>query len=143
MANEKVLLVDDEKEFTETLKERLELRGMAVSTAASGQEALGILEKRSFDVIFLDLQMPGMDGIETLKQITLKDPDAQVILLTGHATVPTSVEAMKHGAVDYLTKPAEMADLTERIGAAAATRVALVEKRSIEKIEELMKRKGW
>ena len=82
MAKYKVLLVDDEESFVEPLAERMEARGFSVAVAHNGQEALQIAGERSFDAIFLDLAMPGIDGIETLKRLKEKNPDLQVVLLT-------------------------------------------------------------
>ncbi len=111
MAHERVLLVDDEVEFTELLAERMRTRDMKVDTADSGAKAIEMVNKKRYDAIIMDLAMPGMDGIETLKQILGDDPDQQVILLTGHATVPKSVEAIKQGAVEFLEKPAKIDQL--------------------------------
>lgn len=143
MAGEKVLLIDDELEFTEALSERMETRGIKAVTAATGAEALGIVENEKFDAIILDMVMPGMDGIETLKRLLEKNPDLQVILLTGHASVQKSVEAIKLGAVDFMEKPANIQQLTDKIKEAGTQRVALVEKRAEETIKDILKSKGW
>jgi len=143
MANERVLLVDDEEEFVEVLKERLESRGLRVTTASDGTEALEAVRKKKFDAIILDFQMPGMNGVETLREILALDSDAQVILLTGHGTVGTSVQAIKGGAVDFMEKPADINTLLEKIGEAAVQRTVLLEQRSMEMIEDIIKKKGW
>jgi DNA-binding NtrC family response regulator len=143
MANERVLLVDDEKEFVEVLKERLESRGLRVTTALDGTEALEVVKKKRFDAIILDFQMPGMDGVETLREILATDSDAQVILLTGHGSVGASVQALKGGAVDFMEKPADINALLEKIGEAAVQRTILLEQRSMEMIEDIIKKKGW
>jgi DNA-binding NtrC family response regulator len=143
MANERVLLVDDEVDFTTVLKQRMEARGLNVVTAASGPEAVQAVRKKTFDAIILDLQMPGMDGIETLKEILKLDEKAQVILLTGYATPKKGVEAIKHGAVDFLEKPADIQDMLSRIGEAAVRRMELVEKQSMDKIVGIIKSRGW
>jgi len=143
MAHERVLLVDDEVDFTTVLKERLEARGLSAVTAASGPEAVQAVRKKRFDAIILDLLMPGMDGIETLKEILKLDDKAQVILLTGHATTKKGVEAIKHGAVDFLEKPADIQDMLSKIGEAAAKRMELVEKQSMDKIVDIIKSRGW
>lgn len=143
MANERVLLVDDEVDFTTVLKQRMEARGLSVVTAANGPEAIQAVGERTFDAIILDLQMPGMDGIETLKEILKLDEKAQVILLTGHATPKKGVEAIKHGAMDFLEKPADIQDMLSKIGTAAAKRMDLVEKHSMEKIMGIIKARGW
>jgi len=143
MANERVLLVDDEEEFTQVLSERMEARGVGVDTAANGPEALEKAKAAPYDAIILDLAMPGMDGIETLKRLLGANPELQVILLTGHGTVQKGVEAVKLGAVDFLEKPAEIDKLLEKIHQAQATRMLLVEERAEEKIKDILKSKGW
>ena len=141
--SEKVLIIDDEQEFTEALAERMTNRGMMVSTSSSAIEGLQSVEEQSFDVVVLDLQMPEMDGIETLKILKKKRPELQVILLTGHATVEKGIEAMKLGAMDLLEKPADMTTLTEKIKKAQAKKMILVEKKSEERIKEIIESRGW
>jgi DNA-binding NtrC family response regulator len=141
--SEKVLLVDDEVDFLDTLSERMRTRGMEVATSSSGVEALKRVEKESYDVIILDLMMPGVDGLETLKILKEKKPDLQVILLTGQATVEKGIEAMKLGAMDFLEKPADLSQLTEKIKKAQAKKMLLVEKQTEEKIKNLLAEKGW
>ncbi len=143
MAFEKVLLVDDEKDFTDMLSARLQKRGLTVFVANDGASALEVSKDHNLDAVILDLQMPGMDGIETLKKLTQKDPDIQVILLTGHATLQKGVEAMKEGAMDFLEKPVDIKELMERIGQAATKHTVLMEQRNAERIEKLMSEKGW
>ena len=105
----KVLLVDDESPFVEALSKRLTMRELQVSIALSGPEALEKLEHDSnTDVVVLDVKMPGMDGIETLKAIKARYPLIEVIMLTGHATVESAIDGMKVGALDYLMKPCDM-----------------------------------
>ena len=111
----KVLIVDDEKDFVEMFSLRLEEVGEKVTRAYSGQECLEILEENAIDVVILDIKMPGMDGIETLRKINKKFPLVEVIMLTGHGTVETAVEGMKLGASDYLLKPADFDDLTAKL----------------------------
>jgi len=143
MANEKVLLVDDEEEFTSVLSERMQNRGLKVDAVASGTDALEMVEKQSYDAIIVDLQMPGIDGIETLKRMLQKNPDMQVILLTGHATLEKGIEAVKLGAVDFLEKPADLQQLLDKIKSASRKKMLLVEKRAEEDIKNIMKSKGW
>jgi len=143
MSNEKVLIIDDEQDFTDALAERMTTRGMTVSTSSSAIEGLKNVEEHSFDVVVLDLQMPEMDGIETLKILKKKKPELQVILLTGHATVEKGIEAMKLGAMDLLEKPADMTTLTEKIKKAQAQKMILVEKKSEERIKNIMETRGW
>ena len=114
----RVLLVDDEKDFTETLAQRLEVRGFDIKTCFSGDEALDMIQKHEFDVIVLDVLMPGQDGIETLREIKNLKPLIHVIMLTGNATVETAIEGMKLGAYDYLIKPTKTEDLLEKINKA-------------------------
>jgi two-component system OmpR family response regulator len=139
----KVLLVDDEKEFTETLSERLQLRDLEVYTAPSGSEAIDLAGQHRFDAVILDLRMPGMDGIETLKHLLANDADLQVIVLTGHATISKSVEALKAGAAEFFEKPIDIQTLSEKIGDAAQHRLTLLQERSARAIEDVLKKKGW
>jgi DNA-binding NtrC family response regulator len=140
---EKVLLVDDEEDFLEVLAERMKNRGIEVSTATSATEAIRIAENESFDAIIVDLMMPEMDGLEALKLIKEKKPESQVILLTGHATIDKGIEAMKLGAFDFLEKPAEMSQLTEKIKKAHAKKMIIVEKQIEEKVKKVMRSMGW
>lgn len=140
---EKVLLVDDEVDFLNALAERMRNRGMEVATSASGVEALQQVEKEPYDVIILDLLMPGIDGLEALKILKAKRPELQVILLTGHATIEKGIEAMKLGAMDFLEKPADLNQLTEKIKKAQAKKMLIVEKQTEEKIKKILEEKGW
>lgn len=140
---EKILLVDDEKEFLTVMSERMTARGMDVTTADSAQEALQQVESGTYDAIVLDLKMPGMDGIETLKAIKMRNPTLQVILLTGHATLEKGVEAMKLGAMDFVEKPADLNALTEKIRTAQARKMVLVAKQTETKLKSIINAKGW
>jgi DNA-binding NtrC family response regulator len=140
---EKVLIVDDDKAFLAILSERMQNRGMEVSTAESAAEALQMLEKESFDAVLLDLMMPEMGGIEALQVMRKKQPEVQVIFVTGHPSVSKGVEAMKLGAMDFISKPVDMGELTEKIKEAKAGRMILVEKQSQEKIKKILTDKGW
>ena len=111
----KVLLVDDEEDFVEMLSLRLNELGEKVTVAFSGQEGLDALVKAPIDVVILDIKMPGMDGIETLREIKKKFPLVEVIMLTGHGSTETAVEGMKLGAFDYLMKPADFSDLSQKL----------------------------
>ena len=116
-----VLLVDDEAPFVEAMERRLEKRGLTIKTAYSGDEALKRLkEVKNIDIVILDVKMPGMDGLETLKHIKKGFPMVEVIMLTGHATVETAIDGMKLGAYDYLMKPSDMDVLMEKLSAAKA-----------------------
>ena len=114
----RVLLVDDEKDFVEMLGLRLEEVGEAVTPAYSGQECLQVLEKKEIDVVILDILMPGMDGIATLKEIKKRFPLVEVIMLTGHGTTESAVKGLKLGAFDYLLKPAHFGELTAKLESA-------------------------
>jgi DNA-binding NtrC family response regulator len=138
-----VLLVDDEIDFVTVLAERLETRGLKVDTAEDGPTALAKASESTFDAILLDLAMPGMDGIQTLKGLLEINRDLQVILLTGQATLRQAVEAMKLGALDFLEKPAEIETLVEKIEDAALRRSKLDDKRIQQRIADIMKQKGW
>ncbi len=141
--SEKVLLVDDEEEFVETLAERMRTRGMEVSTSNSGADALQLVDDEDFDVVVLDLMMPGIDGLDALQRIKRRRPDIQVVLLTGHATVEKGVEAIKQGALEFLEKPVDLASLTEAIHKAKATKMVLVEKETEERIKDILQHKSW
>jgi DNA-binding NtrC family response regulator len=107
----RLLIVDDDQELRGPLVARFERLGMAVAQAASGEEALGHARRAPFDVALLDLHLPGMDGIELLGKLEELQPEAEAIFLTAHSSVETAVQAMKHGAYDYLTKPFRLSDL--------------------------------
>jgi len=140
---EKVLLIDDEQDFLDALSERMRARDMEVTTSTSATDALKKAEKESYDAIVLDLMMPEMDGLEALQEIKKNNPELQVILLTGHATVEKGIEAMKLGATDFLEKPADLKTLTEKIKNAHARKMILVEKQTEEKIKSILAVKGW
>ena len=138
-----ILVVDDEVDFLETLVNRLQKRNIDTIGVTSGEKALEKLEERLFDVILLDIKMPGgMDGIETLKEIKRKQPLAGVILLTGHGSIETSIEGMKLGAFDYLLKPIKLEDLLPKLGAAFELKVTQEEKIRKARIKELVRFPG-
>jgi two-component system, OmpR family, response regulator len=110
-----ILIVDDEEDFRITLVKRLQKRHLNVFGAESGPKALDLMNKLVFDVVVLDVKMPGMDGIETLQEIKKKNPLVEVILLTGHASIESGIEGMKLGAFDYVMKPVNIDDLLEMI----------------------------
>ncbi len=115
MGEIKVLLVDDEPDFVAPLTNRLALRKLEVITAGSGEEALKALQDQPVDVVVLDVKMPGMDGIEAIRQIKKRHPLVEVIMLTGHASLEASIEGMELGAFDYLLKPAAIDELVYKI----------------------------
>jgi DNA-binding NtrC family response regulator len=111
----KVMLVDDEKDFLETLCKRLVKRKLDVISAAGGREAIAKLGEMPVDVVVLDVRMPDMNGIETLKEIKKIRPSVEVIMLTAHADVQVAIEGMELGAFDYLMKPMEIDDLLYKL----------------------------
>lgn len=120
MSIARVLFVDDEVPFVEALSRRLDKRDLEIIPAYSGPEALKALaEKPGIEVVILDVKMPGMDGIETLREIKKAHPLVEVVMLTGHATVETAIEGMKLGAFDYLMKPCEIEVLVAKVTEAA------------------------
>jgi CheY-like chemotaxis protein len=115
----RVLLVDDEERFVLNLAKLLRGRGFDVATACDGAAGVAAVQKNNgFDVVLLDVKMPGMDGIETLCKIKEVSPDTEVLMLTGHANVETGIEAMRAGALDYLMKPCDIEDLVAKISEA-------------------------
>lgn len=111
MEQARILVVDDERDFNETIVKRLKRRGFHAETALSGAAALEILAREVFDVALLDIMMPGMDGIEVLREVKRRYPGVEVILLTGHASVESGVQGMSMGANAYLIKPVDFEEL--------------------------------
>lgn len=111
----RVLLVDDEVEFMETLVKRMRKRGLEVQGVKSGEEALDLLAGQRPDVVVMDVKMPGMNGIEVLKQIKKRWPMLEVIMLTGHASLELAMQGMESGAYDYLMKPMDLDELLYKI----------------------------
>jgi len=121
MSLAKVLFVDDEVPFVEAMTKRLTRRDLEIIPAHSGNEALEKLKENvGVEVVILDVKMPGMDGIETLREIKRQFPLVEVVMLTGHATVESAIEGMKIGAFDYLMKPSEIETLVAKVTEAAA-----------------------
>jgi DNA-binding NtrC family response regulator len=143
-----ILIVDDERDFVEILTLRLTDAGHRVRTAFSGQEALAVLAESEgdglpeIDVVVLDIKMPGMDGIETLKQIKARHPVVEVILLTGHGAVDTAVTGLKSGAFDYLLKPADFEELTAKLEAARKQKNQREERLREAEARALLRRSG-
>jgi DNA-binding NtrC family response regulator len=128
MGKMKLMLVDDEERFLETTKKLLLRKGYDVQTATSGSEALEKLIMENIHVVILDVKMPGMDGVATLKAIKSRYPLVEVIMLTGHATVESAVDGLKSGATDYLMKPADLDELIQKAEEAYEKRQRLEEK---------------
>jgi DNA-binding NtrC family response regulator len=140
MVTFRILVVDDEVDFLETIVNRLNKRKLEAVGLTSGEEAIQMLTDQLFDVILLDIKMPGgMDGIEVLREIKKRQPLAEVILLTGHASVETSIEGMKLGAFDYLLKPVKFEDLLEKMAEAFRKKATHDKKIRDAKIKELLR----
>jgi DNA-binding NtrC family response regulator len=139
----KIMLVDDEEEFINLMSQRLETRGITVVAVTSGEEAIIHADDINYDVAVVDLAMPGIDGIETLKQLKERRPDIEIIMLTGQATVKSGIEAMKYGAMDFLEKPVDLDVLMEKIRLAKEKRMLALEKKSAEEMKNILKSKSW
>ncbi len=139
----KVLLVDDEADFIELLSQRLKTRGLKVVAVTTGEEAVALSADRSIDLAVVDLAMPGIDGMETLRQIKEERPDMEVIMLTGQSSVKSGIEAMKNGATDYLEKPVDLQALMDAIRTAKESRMKRLEARSEQEVQNILKSKSW
>lgn len=134
----RVLIVDDEEEFVQALSERLTIRDYDVTTSLTGEEAIEKLKHYNFDVIILDVRMPGMDGVEVLREIKRIKPLTEVIMLTGHATVEAAIEGMKLGALDFLMKPCEIEELVAKINKAYEKKAEHEERIRAAKVSEII-----
>jgi DNA-binding NtrC family response regulator len=135
--NTRILLVDDEVEFVDTLAERLRTRNFHVTKAFDGNSALEKLQEFNFDVIILDVQMPGTSGIDVLKTVKKLKPLTEVLMLTGHGTVETAIEGMRQGAFDFLLKPCKIENLLEKIKNACQRKIeqeSRIQKAMVEKL---------
>lgn len=139
----KVMLVDDEVDFIDLMSQRLETRGLKVTTVTNGEEALATIEDHNIDVAVVDFAMPGINGIETLKKIKEKRADIEVIMLTGQGTIQSGIEAMKYGAIDFLEKPVDLNILMEKIRLAKKQRMLTLEKKSADEVKNILKSKSW
>ena len=133
----KLMLVDDEERFLVTTQKLLAKKGYDALTAASGAEALEKLRTARVHVVILDVKMPGMDGIATLKQIKRQFPMVEVIMLTGHATVDSAIDGLKSGATDYLMKPSDIEDVIQKAEEAFVKRQNLEEKIRVARMRHL------
>ena len=121
MAGKTVLLVDDESGLTAVLSKRLSSRGLVVQTAASGEEGLDVLRRMpDIGLVVLDINMPGMDGLETLREVKTLRPDIEAIILTGYPSVEGALEGMRLGAYEFLAKPCDIDELHGRVMEALA-----------------------
>jgi DNA-binding NtrC family response regulator len=109
----RLLLVDDEHEFLEAVTPALERRGLDVTAVTNGVEALALLDQWPFDVVVLDVKMPGMDGIDVFHRLAEREPPLPVVILTGHGNIQQAFETSREGVFDYLTKPCRVDDLVE------------------------------
>ncbi len=109
------MLVDDEVDFVTTVSSRLALRGIGADVVHDGQQALDYVDKREPDVMVLDLNMPGLHGMEVLRQVKKTNPEIEVVILTGHGTDRDEEEAQRLKAFDYLRKPTDVNILADRI----------------------------
>jgi DNA-binding NtrC family response regulator len=134
------LVVDDETDFLETIVKRLQKRGLEAVGVSSGEEAIELMKGRRFDVVLMDIKMPGgMDGIETFRELKGLQPLVEVIFLTGHATLESSVEGMKLGAFDYLIKPVKLDDLLPKLAEAFRKKNTHEQKIRNYKIQQLIR----
>ena len=138
MKGSKILLVDDEVVFTRNMSKLLTARGYRVTAVNSGDAAIQALDKEDFEVVVLDLKMPGMDGLTTLKEIKKLGLFTETLILTGHGAIDTALEAIKLGAYDYLTKPCEIDDLVTKIEGAWGKRDDAVKKDIQDKIQKVV-----
>ncbi len=146
MGKFKVLLVDDEEEFVQSLAERLSMRELSSDTVYNGEEALSFVSQKEPDVMVLDLKMPGIDGMEVLRQVKKTYPTIQVIMLTGHGTKQHEDEARRLGAFDYMEKPVDIEMLVSTMKAAyrqkietTMTAVAFAEAGGFDTAKDLIK----
>jgi DNA-binding response OmpR family regulator len=136
-------LVDDQEEYLETVAERMTSRGLDVTVARDGQTALDLASTRDFDVVLLDMQMPGMDGIETLRRLRERNVDLEVVLVTGFGSVEKSVAAMKLGAADFVQKPVDIEVLVAKAREARETKLLLVEAKLEDRVRAILTERGW
>jgi len=135
----KLLFVDDEIKFLESISKRLELKNFDVTSATTGKEAIESAEKGLFDVAVVDFQMPGMDGAQVLKTLKEKHRYLEIIMLTGHATIDSAVECTKLGAFKYLEKPYDFENLVEVIKQAYEARLKKKFEHNQKRIEEIQR----
>ncbi len=135
-----ILIVDDEDEFRDMTIKRLNKRGLQCEGAGNGEQALEMIRTGDFDVVLLDVRMPGLDGVEVLREIKRMKPLIEVVMLTGHASVESGIDGMKLGAFDYLMKPIELDPLLEKLKGAYEKKRAQQEKIEMAQIRRDMVR---
>ena len=143
MAIARILFIDDEEEFVQIVAERLRNRGVDVDSAHDGASGIELAQEHTYDAVLLDLAMPGMDGMETMRRLLEIDRALQIIILTGHGSVDAGVEAIKHGASDFIEKPADIDKLVDKLSDAQQRRLEMFEEDVSKKMSELMKKRGW
>ncbi len=140
MARYDVLVVDDEQDFREIIVKKLKKRDINCDSAPDGGTAISMIKEKTYDVVLLDVKMPGMDGIETLREIKNIAPMIEVVMLTGHASVESGINGIKYGAFDYLMKPIDMEPLAEKLDAAYERKRVQQEKIETAQIKKDMAR---
>ncbi len=143
MVKARVLIVDDEQEFATALAERMQTRGLEAEAVFNGDDAIARIKSKSYDAVVLDLGMPGLDGMETLKIMLSINKDIQVIILTGQATITKGIAAVKEGAFEFLEKPVKLDALVDKVSQAKSRGADLSESRMNDMIDEIMKRRAW
>jgi DNA-binding NtrC family response regulator len=136
----RLLIVDDNVEFLGMISSRLEVRDFDVTTASSGEEALKVAKRGKFDLAILDLKMPGLDGMKALEVLKSRHKYLEVVMLTGHASIDSAVEATKLGAFDFLEKPADfdkLIDVLKRAYEARLRKKFEADKKRMEELEVL------
>lgn len=139
MATIQLLLVDDEEKILTSYRILLEEEGMNTFIANNGLDALKIMDEHPIDVVLLDVKMPGLDGVEVLRKTKQKHPLVEAIMLTGHASVESTVEGLKLGAFDYLVKPIDLSVLVTKVNEAYAKKEATEEKIRTAKTEQIIR----
>ena len=139
MEEMKLLLVDDEERFLVTTQKLLQKKGIQTLTSPSGEAAMETIRVNRPHVVILDVKMPGMDGISTLKAIKREYPMTEVIMLTGHATVESAIEGLKSGARDYLMKPSDIDEIIEKAKDAFNSRQRIEERIRVAQMRHMMK----
>jgi len=134
-----LLFVDDEEEFLNYMTKRLLKRDFDVAAYSNPIQALAETEGQTFDVALLDLKMPEMDGEILLSRLKKRDPQVEVIILTGHGTIQSAFSASRSGAYEYLLKPCEFDDLVTAVSSAYAKRIKAEEERKTERVNELVR----